>query len=66
MKQYELWYQDKFNDSHRVAAFEEPDDLKLCLTVLPKKDYYIVEVKTVEERNSINTIDYLIKHKNED
>lgn len=66
MKQYELWYQDKFNNSHRLATFDEIINLKLFLSVLPKKDYYIVEVKTVEERNSINAIDYLIRHKNED
>ncbi len=64
MKKYELWYQDKFNDSHLVATFEKIDELKLCVSVLPKRNYYIVE--TVRERHSIDAIDFLIKHKNED
>ncbi len=66
MKKYELWYQDKFNDSHLVATFEKIDELKLCVSVLPKRNYYIVEVKTVRERHPISGIDYLIKNKNED
>ncbi len=66
MKKYELWYQDKFNDSHIIATFEEINYLKLCLHDLPKINYYIVEVKTVRERHSIDAIDFLIEHKNED
>ena len=66
MKKHELWYQDKFNDSHRIAIFEEIDNLKLCLLALLKRDYYIVEVKTDEQRHSIGSIEYLIKHKNEE
>lgn len=66
MKQYELWYQDKFDNSHQIATFEKVDDLEICLSALPVRDYYIVEVQTDRQRHSINNIDYLIKHKNED
>ncbi len=65
-KEYELWYQDKFNDSHLVATFQKIDELKLCIPTLPKRDYYIVEVQENRQRHSIDVIDYLISHQNEE